>query len=108
MPKAKTRPKLPREECLETARRIISGNREEQYSGPEDSFRQIAEHWNAYLRRRLDGIDSSEVNLGASDVAVMMTLLKLARLTTGGANQPDTWVDVAGYAGCGYEVSVRD
>lgn len=102
---ARKPPPLPREVCLETARRIISGNREEQYSGPEDSFAQIAEHWNVYLRRRLDGIDSSEVNLRADDVAVMMTLLKLARLTTGGTNQADTWVDVAGYAGCGYEVS---
>lgn len=90
--------------CLEHAKRIISGDREEQYSGPEDSFTQIAEHWNVYLRRRL----GEEVDLGADDIAVMMTLLKLARLATGGTDQPDTWIDVAGYAGCGYEVSTGD
>jgi hypothetical protein len=98
-----------REECLDAAKKIIVGDREEQYSGPEDSFTQIAEHWNAYLRRRLhlDGLAGVDVNLGADDVAVMMSLLKLARLATGGTGQPDTWIDVAGYAGCGYEVSLR-
>lgn len=99
-----------REECLDTAKKIVVGDREEQYSGPEDSFAQIAEHWNAYLRRRLDleGLAGVNVNLGPDDVAVMMCFLKLARLTTGGTAQPDTWIDTAGYAACGYEVSARD
>lgn len=103
-----TRRRLPREECLDTAKEIISGNREEQYSGPEDSFYQIAQFWNTYLRRRIDGVSADEIDLGADDVAVMMCLLKLARLTTGGTDQADTWVDVAGYAGCGFEVSVNE
>ena len=93
-----------REECLDTAKKIIVGDREEQYSGPEDSFTQIAEHWNVYLTRQL----GHAVNLGPDDIAVMMSLLKIARLSTGGTNQPDTWIDMAGYAGCGYEVSVRE
>lgn len=99
--------KLPREVCLDTARKIISADREKQYSGPEDSFAQIAEYWNAYLTRRIYVTNDGRrvVKLRSDDVAVMMCLLKLARLATGGTNQPDTWIDVAGYAGCGFEVS---
>ena len=33
-----------------------------------------------------------------------MTGLKMARYASKSGFQPDTWVDIAGYAGCGYEV----
>jgi hypothetical protein len=35
---------------------------------------------------------------------MMMVGLKVARYVNRGGFQPDTWVDIAGYAGCGYEV----
>jgi hypothetical protein len=31
--------------------------------------------------------------------------MKLARFVANSGFQPDTWIDIAGYAGCGYEVS---
>jgi hypothetical protein len=93
-----------REECLDIARKIIVGDREEQYSGPEDSFTQIARYWEVYLERKVGQV----IDLGPDDVAVMMCLLKLARLSTGGTAQPDTWIDAAGYAACGYEVSLHE
>jgi hypothetical protein len=40
----------------------------------------------------------------AEDVAMMMIGLKVARYAARSGFQPDTWVDIAGYAGCGYEV----
>jgi hypothetical protein len=38
------------------------------------------------------------------DVAMMMVGLKVARYASKSGFQPDTWIDIAGYAGCGYEV----
>jgi hypothetical protein len=35
---------------------------------------------------------------------MMMVGLKVARYASKSGFQPDTWIDVAGYAGCGYEV----
>jgi hypothetical protein len=35
---------------------------------------------------------------------MMMVGLKMARFAHGSGFQPDTWIDIAGYAGCGYEV----
>jgi hypothetical protein len=35
---------------------------------------------------------------------MMMVGLKVARYASKSGFQPDTWVDIAGYAACGYEV----
>jgi hypothetical protein len=78
------------------------------YGQPEDNFARIARRWNAHLqnvgdRELLQNVGDRE--LGPSDVAVMLTDVKLARLE----NSPehvDSWIDVAGYAACGAEVSV--
>lgn len=40
------------------------------------------------------------------DVAMMMALLKIARAKAG--SKPDTYVDLAGYAACGAEISARE
>jgi hypothetical protein len=90
-----------REELLAEAAKIIAGNRDKQYGGPEDSFSVIADLWSVYLNRM------ESKTLGAPDVAAMMVLFKVARLMTGGPKQRDTWLDTAGYAACGWEVSER-
>jgi hypothetical protein len=38
------------------------------------------------------------------DVAMAMVAVKVARYASKSGFQPDTWIDIAGYAGCGYEV----
>lgn len=47
----------------------------------------------------------SSNGISAKDVAVMMALLKVARIATG--NSPDSFVDLAGYAACAGEVATR-
>jgi hypothetical protein len=42
--------------------------------------------------------------VSATDVAVMMGLLKIARIKTSPAHA-DNWVDLAGYAACGGELA---
>ena len=83
---------MTREEILETAKKIVSGDRDKQYGQPEDNFSDVASLWNAYL-----GMDE----LGVADVAIMMILFKVARLKSSGYKSADSWVDIAGYAACG-------
>jgi hypothetical protein len=47
-----------------------------------------------------------DANITAHDVAVMMTLLKLARIKSNHAN-PDNWVDGCGYMACGGELAME-
>lgn len=44
------------------------------------------------------------VEFTANDVAMMMALLKIARIRTGTATD-DSYVDLAGYAACGAEIN---
>lgn len=46
------------------------------------------------------------MEITAEDVAVMMALLKIARIGTGTATD-DSWVDLAGYAACGGEIAAK-
>ena len=87
-------PRTLRVEALREAARIISGERDRQYGKPEDNFKRIAKIWSVTL-----GIEITN-----EDVAMMMVGLKVARYASKSGFQPDTWVDIAGYAACGYEV----
>lgn len=83
-----------REECLRKACEIVNGQREQQYGTPEDNFGTIAELWSVYL----------EADVSPVDVAMMMSLLKIARISTGTFKE-DSFIDLAGYAACGYEIA---
>lgn len=78
---------------LREAERCVCGHREQDYGSPEDNFKIIAHLWSAYL-------DHSVTPL---DVAMMMSLLKVARIRTGNGTM-DSFIDLAGYAACGGEI----
>ena len=88
----------PRIEALREAARIISTERNMNYGDPEDNFDRTRKIWSVIL-----GVDISN-----EDVAMMMVGLKMARYANKGDFQPDTWIDIAGYAGCGYEVGFKE
>lgn len=90
---------MTREEILKEALRCVTGEREQQYGSPEDSFMAIAELWTVYLEQGCVE-DNGAVLLHPEDVAAMMALLKIARICTG-KYKGDNWVDLAGYAACG-------
>lgn len=95
--------KLTRAAVLEKARACVCGEREEDYGSPEDSFGCIAELWETYFRAACVSPDAI-VTVTAADVAMLMALLKIARVGTscvGGT--ADSFVDLAGYAACGAE-----
>lgn len=83
-----------REDILELANQCVNGSRDEQYGTPENNFKKIAELWSIYL-----GFEISDV-----DVAAMMALMKISRISNGNRSV-DSWIDLAGYAACGGEIS---
>jgi len=75
---------------LEGADQIIHGGRQDMYGSPEDCFDLIADYWNNYI------LAKENVCLDASDVAILMTLFKIARMS-GQKWHPDNAVDACGY-----------
>lgn len=89
---------MNREECLNEAKRNTTGQRQQDYGSPEDNFGRIAKLWSAY-----DG----RVSFTAVDVAMMLALLKVARVK-GSITHFDNYVDLAGYAACAAEIASVD
>ena len=76
---------------LKEAHKIIYGDREKTYGHPAKNLETIAIMWQAFLDAR------GQVSLTAKDVAVMMILLKAARLGNDPSHR-DSVVDICGYA----------
>lgn len=93
--------KLTRADILHAAEKCVCGQREQDYGTPEDNFETIAELWETYLRRACVD-EAGGVYIDANDVAMMMALLKIARIAAG-SGKADSWIDLAGYAACGAE-----
>lgn len=90
---------MNRDEILRTAATYVTRDRAAEHGDAERNFERIADLWNAYL--------GEWANIKAHDVASMMALLKIARIT----NNPkhlDNWVDLAGYAACGGELATKE
>ena len=99
---------MTRNEILRAAEKIVSGERQEQYGSPEDNFAAIARYWKCYLDARAkNGGSDATFTLDADDVAAMMILFKVGRLSTG-AGSADTWIDIAGYAACGGQIQTAN
>lgn len=96
---------MNRQEILDAAAKCVNGDRDEQYGKPEDSFKRIAKLWSVYLRTYLESYDPHTHGdlIRERDVAAMMALVKIARISSG-RRHPDNWVDLAGYAACGGEI----
>ncbi len=85
---------MTRADVLDKAKHIVCGRRESDHGTPENNFTTIAKLWAAY----------KDVDFTATDAAIMMALLKIARIKTGTATE-DSFVDLAGYAACGAETA---
>lgn len=83
---------MKRAEILDTAKSCVCGEREQDYGTPENNFALIGKLWEAYMG----------VPFSPKDVAMMMALLKVARIKTG--KSADSFVDLAGYAACAGEI----
>lgn len=89
---------MKREEALDQIYKAVCKDRQAQHGPPENTFELIAQLWSSYLAEHKDG------PLKSHDVAVMMSLLKAARIAFNPQNQ-DNWIDLGGYAVCGAELA---
>lgn len=86
-----------RDYILDQAKNIINGEREGAYGAPENNFAVIADLWSTYL------MSLGSRNIESKDVAAMMILMKVARISSGNYKQ-DNWIDICGYAALGGEL----
>tara|TARA_R110000824_G_scaffold236139_3_gene424911 strand:- start:994 stop:1434 length:441 start_codon:yes stop_codon:yes gene_type:complete len=85
--------KVTRGQVLDTAKEYVTKDRAADHGNMEDNFKTIGKYWSVHLG----------MNISATDVAVMMTLLKIARIKSN-PSHPDNWVDACGYMSCGGEI----
>ena len=85
---------MNRETILNTAKQYVNVDRADVHGSAEKNFGQVAAYWAAHL----------DVPITATDVAVMMTLFKLARIKAN-PQHIDSWVDGCGYLACGGEIA---
>ena len=83
---------------LDTAKQYVDTDRAKEHGDMKDNFQRIAAYWNAHL-----GLVSY---IKDTDVAVMMTLLKVARIHSNTENV-DNWIDACGYMACGGELASK-
>ena len=79
---------------LDKAEELINGQRAQDYGDARDNHQRIADIWSVILRQQIT----------PEQVCACMIGLKLARLAND-MKQDDTWVDIAGYAALGGEIS---
>ena len=85
-----------RADILDTAKEYVTKDRAAQHGDMESNLTTIAEYWGIHLG----------MHVAPHDVAVMMTLLKAARIKSSPEN-PDHWIDCAGYSACGAELIAK-
>ena len=82
-----------RGDILDTAKEYVTKDRAADHGDMENNFNMIADYWSLHLEQHID----------AHDVAVMMTLLKVARIKSNPKHM-DNFIDGAGYLACGGEL----
>ena len=88
---------MNRSDILDTAKEIITKDRAATHGDAERNFGLIAAYWSAHLNK----------NISPHDVAVMMTLLKLARAKSN-PKHIDNWIDGCGYLALGGEAAMEE
>lgn len=86
---------MNRTQVLDAARQAITVDRAATHGDAEQNFEIIAAYWSVHLG----------VPVTAIDVAVMMDLMKTARLR-GNPGHADNWIDKIGYTACGAEIAL--
>ena len=84
---------MKRSEVLDTAKEYVTKDRAAQHGDMESNLTTISEYWSIHLG----------MHIAPHDVAVMMNLLKVARIKSSPENS-DHWIDGCGYLSCGAEL----
>ena len=82
---------------LDKANVLVKGQREIDYGDKIKNHSNIAKLWSAYL----------DTPVTAHDVAIMMTLLKVARTKLGAVSE-DTYIDMSAYGAIAGEIKFKE
>jgi hypothetical protein len=92
---------MNREEILKTASQYVTKDRAATHGDAEDNFDNIADLWSWWLHGR------EIYAINGFDVAVMMTLFKIARIKAN-PSHVDSYVDGAGYLAIAGEIACME
>jgi hypothetical protein len=92
------------EDMLRHAATLVGGQRAKDYGDKTENHQRIADLWNYWLSTSPGTVGSKFGKITAYDVAIMMLLLKVARLMHSPGHS-DSHVDIAGYASIAEEIS---
>lgn len=98
------------EEMLHSATKAVVGPRAEDYGDKYTNHTRIAKLWTMWLNERTrtwateDNDEPTDVEITAYDAAMMMLLVKVARLMHSPGHQ-DSHIDIAGYASISEEIA---
>jgi hypothetical protein len=84
---------MTRDEIIENAKTLISGQRAIDYGDAKDNFDRIAAGWNII-------VENANGPITAKHVALMMDWVKTARLLET-IDHNDSWIDKVGYSALG-------
>ena len=96
---------MDRAETLTAAQYCVNGQRQEDYGAPEYSFEVIGQFWNVFVNNACVQLDGT-VFFDPHDVAIMLSLMKHARIVTG-QRKEDNYVDACGYLSCASEIATE-
>ena len=85
---------MTRDEILAKAAALITASRDEMYGDPRTNLQRIADLWSVILGVEVD----------ADEVILCMIAVKMSRLIKTPEHE-DSWVDIAGYAALGGEIT---
>lgn len=88
---------MTRDEILEKAADLITAGRDEVYGEPRTNHQRIADLWSTIL-----GVD-----IDIDEVILCMIAVKMSRLMKTPEHE-DSWVDIAGYAALGGEITSNE
>ena len=84
-------------DLLMKAHTLVSVDREKDYGDKVKNHNNIAKLWSAYL----------DTPIEAHDVAILMTLLKVARTKLGQVSE-DTYIDMSAYSAIAGEIKFKE
>ena len=88
---------MTRDEILDKAADLITARRDEMYGDPRTNHQRIADLWSVILGVQVD----------ADEVILCMIAVKMSRLIKTPEHE-DSWVDIAGYAALGGEITSNE
>ena len=83
------------QDLLDEAKKLIGGDRQEEYGDKLKNHQNIADLWSVFLQKKIT----------AHDVAICMALVKVARLMN--QHKKDSYLDMAAYAAIAGEIEAR-